>query len=337
MKRMLPFLLALLLLLPACGQIAPEPETAIETTTEEESTIEIETATEAPFVPTGGESGEITWRTVDITSDEGREAVQWLAQRHEEIMRGTPDQFPMGKDKTIIAHNKDKIILRDNKTGKETVLLERTYIGDKTTPEEALLHEEAWKAPWFEQVLDDRYFVYCWVGWEWSGDVGVYDTKNMREIPVEWDKKYPPGYSFNSPQIRGDTLYLFDATYGEYDGPLHLMRVDLKALDTLKPGEALMAEDIFAEIGAKDAEMMFYRLLTEDGRYLVTSEYRSGLRVYDLRQKKLVLELPVSISGFDENESYWWPDQIVLRGSKLYWTNDWTGTAVKYLAEITLP
>ena len=344
MKRAIPFILALLLLLPACGQIAPEPETTIETTKEEEITTEIETTTEAPFVPIGGEGGEITWRTLDLNAAEGREAQQWLAEQYEERMENVENpqtQFPMGKDK-VIAYKNDGIVLRDNKTGKETVLLETTYFGNATTPEEARLDEVFWKYPRFVQALDDRYFVCYWGGWEWSGETGVYDTKNMREIPIDWDKKYNYGDDhilrnrFSVPQIIGDALYLFDASHGEYDGPLHLMRVDLKALDSLNPGEALMAVDVLAEIGAADVNMMTDRLLSVDGRYFVTSDL-AGLRVYDLPQKKLALELPVSISGFDEDESYWWPYTLIQRGAKLYWTNSWTGEAVKCLIEVILP
>ena len=341
MKRFVLILLVLLLLLAACGQAAPEQPTTEPITESTTTGIIEETTTGAPFVPTEGEANEISWRTLDVNSSEGKEAVQWLAERHEEIMRGAPDQFPMGKDKTLVCRNKEKIFLRDNKTGKETALLEFTYIGEETNPE--LRREEEWKGPALLDVIDERYFAYCWIGWEWAGETGIYDTKNMREIPVKWDEKYSLNaydwrFRFVGWQVRGDALYLTDGSHGEYSGTPHLMRADLKALDSLKPGEPLMAVDVLADIpGVKDAELLMSYLLTEDTRYYFLSEDRAGLRMYDLQQKKLVLRLPVSISGIGEEESYWWPDQIIQRGGQVFWTNDWTGTAVKCLVEITLP
>jgi len=340
MKRISVFILALLLLLPACGRIAPEPVIEITTTIKEELT------TEASTEP-GGESAEITWRTLDVNSAEGREAVQWLAEEHqqwEESWENPQTEFPMGNDKTIAykgEYNRD-IVLRDNKTGKETMLLETTYIGNATTPEEAAADEVFWKSPLFVQALDDRYFVYDWGGWEWRGDTGVYDTKNMRVIPIEWDKKYNEdehfwGTRFCDPQIFADALYLTDASHGPYYGPVHLMYVDLRALDAVKPGQSLIAVDILEGIpGVEDAQESNWHLVSQNERYFIIAD-TAVLRIYDLRQKKLALELPASISGFDENESYWWPDSVIQRGDRVYWTDDWTGEAVNSLAEITLP
>ena len=317
MKRFVLILLALLLLLAACGRTKPEPTT--------------EPTTGAPFVPAEGESGEISWRTVDVNAAGGREINAWLAQQWEEYMQKEyPTRFQMG-NKTLIARN-DTLTLRDNKTVKDTVLLEKEYLGEETDPE--MQREEAWKYPRLIHVLDDRYFVYCWGYWEGSGQPGIYDTKNMRTIPIE----YGDGDWYTGEQlIFADTLYLSEGTYGPYYGPLRLMRVNLKDLDTLGAGEPLMAVDVLADIpGVEDVTDMNTRLVTPDERYFVLSDY-DGVRVYDLQQKKLALELPVSISGFGEEESYWWPRSIVLRGGKAYWTNDQTGAAVKTLVEITLP
>jgi len=336
MKRVALFLLACLLLFSACGQVKPEPTTETTTASTEETTTEA-------FVLDNGESGEITWRTLDLNSAEGREAQKWLAERWEERMSEAKSEFPMGEGKTVVVrrgNSGDTLILR-NKTGKETVLLEKTYIGEATTPEEALIDEVAWKKPVFAQVLDDRYFVYYWVGWEWAGETGIYDTQNMRTIMIEWDEKYNRydgdwRFRFSGPQIIGDALYLSDASHGPYGGDIHLMRVDLKALNTAQDGEPLMAVDVLADIpGVQDVTDMNTRFVTKDERYFVLNDI-AGLRVYDLQQKKLALQLPVSLSGFGEDESYWRPDQVILRGNKAYWTNGGDGTG-KYLAEITLP
>ena len=326
MKRTIPFLLALLLLLPACGQIAPEPETETEITTEE-ITTEIETTTEAPFVPTGGESAEITWRTLDVNSAEGREAVQWLAEQREEYMKERPTEFPMGKDKTIRT-SFDTIVLQDNKTGKETVLLEKEYLGDAATSEEALRDEVPWRYPRFVQALDERYFICDWAYWEGGGSVGVYDTKSMRMISIKYGELQHADWYTGKQLIFADAFYLFEGTYGPWEGPLHLLRVDLKALNTLKPGEPLMAMDVLASIpGKKDANVTGYRIVTQDERYFIMADM-DGLRVFDLQQKKLALELPASLFGPDAEI---WSCEIVPRDNRVYWVND------DYLAEITLP
>ena len=84
MKRIVLAALALALLLFACGRAEPEQPTTEVTTEATVTTIE-ETTTE-PFVPTEGEANEITWRVLDVNAAEGREAVQWLAQRYEQRM-----------------------------------------------------------------------------------------------------------------------------------------------------------------------------------------------------------------------------------------------------------
>ena len=318
MKRMLPFLLALLLL-SACGQIAPEPETETETTV---------IITEPETTTTSDESAEITWRTIDIASADGREIKEWLAEQYEECMADSPTEFSMGKDKTIAYRGEyyRDIVLRDNKTGKETVLLEHAYYGEETTPEAALNDEVFWKSPRFVQALDECYFVYYWGYWEGRGEIGVFDTKNMREFPIEWDEKYRnEGYDFNGPQFCGDGLYLTDDEYGPYSGVLHLMRVDLKALDKLP----LMAVDMLKGIAGEDVEEVASRIVTQDERYFILTD-NNGLRIYDLQKKKLALGLDQSIFGPGR------ANVAVLRGDKIYWTDDNSGIG-KYLAEITLP
>jgi len=322
MKRIILLLLALLLL-AACGQIAPE-----QPTTKAAATIE-ETTTGAPFVPTEDENNEISWRTLDVNSAEGREINAWLAEQHEERMQERPTEFPMGKDK-IIRTSSNKIILRDNKTGKDTVLLEKQYMGEETTPEE--MREEAWRYPRFAQALDERYFVHCWGYWEGSGQPAVYDTKTMRVVPIE----YGDGDWYTSQQlIFADALYLLEGTYDPWAGPLRLMRVDLKALDKLKDNESLKAVDMLADIqNVKDANDANYCIVTLDERFFIMNDM-DGLRVYDLAQKKLLLELPNSVFGPDMEDAVWWRSEVALRDNRAYWFDRQGGYA--YLAEIKLP
>jgi hypothetical protein len=334
MKRVAMLLLALLLL-SACGRIVPEPVT--ENPTEIETTTEEATTTVAPTVLDDDEGNEVTWRILDLNSDEGREAQKWLTERyeqHQKSLENPQTKFPMGKDKTIRT-SFDTIVLRDNKTGKDTVLLEKQYLGEANTPEEAQLDEVPWRYPRLVQVLDERYFIYAWAYWEGGGNVGVYDTKNMRTIPIKCGEIQHEDWFTGQQLIFADAFYLSEGTYGPWDGPLHLMRVDLKALENLKSGEPLMAADVLADIpGVEDVTDMNSRFVTEDEHYFVLND-STCMRVYDLQKKKLALELPVSVSGFGEEESYWWPDQLVPRGNIVYWTDSSDGNA-KCLVEISL-
>ena len=326
MKRFVLVLLALLLL-SACGQITPEPG--------DETTIEAITTAEASFVPTEGEANEISWRTLDVNSAEGREINAWLAEQWEEYMhKEYPSEYPMGDGAVVVKQGDSggKIVLRD-KNGKETTLLDKVYLGEETTPEE--MREEAWKVPRFAQALDDRYFVYEWGYWEGSGEPGVYDTKEMREIPIAYGAEYAGrNWCLGQPMIFGSALYLREGSYGPYGGPLSLMRVDLSALDSLKENEPLQALDVLADIpGVEDVMDMNSRFVSEDERYFVLNDI-PGLRVYDLQQKKLLLQLPVSIFG-PGAEQMAWGSEIVPHGNIMYWMNRHSGG--NYLAEITLP
>jgi len=312
MKRIALLLLAWGLLLSACGRIASETET-----------------TAAPYT---GESDGVRWRILDVNSDEGREAVQWLSDEWEQQQKGWDTQFPMGEDKTLVTRS-DGLVLRDNKTGRETTLLKKVYLGEEATPEEALMREEAWKYPRFIQALDERYFVYCWGYWEGSGEPGVYDTKNMRTIAIAYDAEYMDRNWFTGQQlIFADAIYLSEGSYGPYGGPLHLMRVDLTTLEGLREDEPLMAFDVLAEIPGDDVTEMNSRFVTPDERYFILNDI-DGVRVYDLLKNSLV-HLPVAGFGSGAERMAWGSD-LVQRGNLVYWTDRHGG--YNYLAEITLP
>ena len=332
MKRFAVLLLSLFLL-SACGQIAPEPET--EAPTEIITTAEAETTIEATFAPISGQRNMVKWRTLDVNSDEGREATQWLANQWKKTMRGSQSDQSMGKDKKIVTED-GNLVLRENAAGKKTVLLEKTYLGEATTPEEASLHEEAWKYPSIIQALDDRYFVYCWSYWEGSGQPGVYDTKNLRAIPIEYDAEYMDGdWVAKSQMIFADALYLSEGSYDPHCGPLRLMRVDLNALPALQDGEGLPAVNVLEDIpGVEDVQDMNSRFVTRDERWFLLNDM-AGVRVYDLRHKKLALRLPASVFG-PGVERMDCSSVLVPRDNRVYWT-DYNGAVGSYLAEITLP
>ena len=339
MKR-IPILLLACLLLSACGRGAREstPETSIES----EATTEAMILTEHPFEPAEGENNGVTWRTLDVNAAEGLQARAWLADQHEQWVAGMNElqnEFPMGT-KTLVREG-ETLVLRDS-AGKETVLFKRTYIGEADTTEEALLDETAWKIPILAQVLDGRYFVYYWMGWEWTGDTAIYDTRNMRSIPIAWDEKYrlKDGswrYAFSGPQVCGEGLYLVDSSYGPYSGALHLLRADLAALEELKSGQPLPTVDMLAGTfgGVKDADNANYRVVTPDERYFIMND-AAGLRIYDLQQKRRLLLLTPAELGTGAEEAFAYEGEIALRGNLVYWTDRTAGNG-KYLVEITLP
>jgi len=324
MKRLLPLLLALLLLLAACERAVPAEETTAETsieiTTTEEPTTEETTTTRAAV-------GEVAWRLLENT-----EAKKWIDKWNPE--QPLQDEYPMGKNKTILRkEDEGEIVLRDNATGKETPLLKNTYTGDEEVPPEDTWR--GWKGPKFIEILDERYFLVHWVAYESVAGISIYDTQELRDIPVSWDEKYESGWPcwFWYHALIDDDLYLRDTAYGEYDGPLHLMRVDLTQLDSLKRGEAIKAVNLLADIPHEPAYMVNDYKLTQNGRYFAVTDY-DGLYIFDVLSKALLTYLPKIRLGvkIDKSEMFMAFRLIAMRDDHtLYWFDD------NNLVEIILP
>lgn len=194
MKKLIVLLLACLLLLAACGRTEPELEATAPTTTEIEITTEVETTAEAPttvFVSMSDEENGVSWRTLDLEDEANAETRKWLeewrAQWDFESRKRDGAEVTMSKDKTIVrrgTYQTGQLVLRNNASGKETVLLEDEYYGESDTPQQ---DEMRWQSPICLEAIDERFFVFYWAGWSWSCGTSVYDTKEMREIPIKND------------------------------------------------------------------------------------------------------------------------------------------------------
>jgi len=317
--------LALCCALFACGKPAPVAPTA------EETTAAVSPEKTSAFLPESGEEGEIRWRTMDLDDAENAEIKQWLLNWQENRQPEQPGGYPMADGKTVSGYY--PIILKED--GRRTKLLEPRYLGDGD-PE---LDETAWIYPSVLDVIDERYFVFHWGGWEWIAGTCVYDTKEMREIPIQWDEKTEYGNSvamrYNS--AIGDSLYLVDGGHGPYGGPLHLMRADLSQLGALKPGDALKAVDVFAGIPHEPASEVAAYELTPDARWFFVTD-RIGLYLFDL-QKKTLTTLRKTDLGVTMQED--WEHHYFLRLAMrdertLYWFTNDESQFENYAVEITL-
>ena len=208
----------------ACGRTAPEPVTTVPSTVEIETTHE-EPTTEEPttvFVPMSGESNGVMWRTLDL-EDEANAAlkVEFLSLFNENV------EFKMGTNTIILEKDypKYQYVMAEN-NGKRTVILPRRgsidYGGTVAT---------------FITALDDRYFLFCWSSVDDLCGFGIYDTKELREIPLDIEQSRWGFLKANS-----NLLFFTDyGQYGAYNGTKHLWAYDWTVLKQEKP---LIATDI---------------------------------------------------------------------------------------------
>jgi hypothetical protein len=315
-KALAVLCLAFALLLASCGRaavITTAPET-----TPAPTTTEATTTTKAPFLPVSGESNGVRWRTLDLKDEANAEVKAWLEKSNPEAVKNIKE-WPMGKDKTVIKkeekYHEGKLILRDHSTGKETVLLEDTYIGFASdNPYQDDVH---WKRPVFLDALDDRYFLFIWGGWEWHCGYGIFDTKDLREISINYNDEM---------FVNHGILYSYETSeFGGYIGPLHLWKYDWRAIVR---GESLKAVDVLADFSGPDAEWDYFHLLTSDTRYFIAANEIS-LCIYDLAEKKLLAALPRSAFAVD----YLGPFYSEWNGA-VYWHEVF---GCQYALEITLP
>jgi len=329
--------LALCCALFGCGRAEPaatEPTgTEIESITEEETTTEEATTV---FVPMSGESNGVTWRTVDLEDEANAEILDWITdwrsntewpnfwdewgQLWDENRK--PMEFSMGKDKTVIYKLADEeewtlqILLRDNKTGKETLLMESNHE-----------HNES---PCFSRVLDDRFFLYCLAD-EVFDRFAVYDIKEMRDVQTDAGQQ-----AMMPVRFKNDILYM--QIEGSCDhmigGTLRLVAYDLRAS---RRGKTLRGADLLADIPHEPASSIGIAELTENEHYyIVMDDMLPALYVFDLEKKTLPLYLPEMDFGIDA----WKLDFAVRDEHTIYWfAADWeVGVFTDKLAvEITLP
>ncbi|MCL1951268.1 MAG: hypothetical protein FWF60_00420 [Oscillospiraceae bacterium] len=311
MRRIAPLLLALLLL-PACGRAMPEPPAT--TTAEIESTTEAETTTEpkpteAPFVPASGESNGVRWRTLDLEDAANAEVKEELLQL---LYEKTEHQ--LGTDKKIILEKPTYQLVMVEDNGKRTVLLPRRGSEDYGGTVAS-----------FIAALDDRYFLFCRGSVDDLCGFGIYDTKELREIPLEIAQEM-----WGCLGARGNLLYFTDfEQYGCYKGRKHLWVYDWQAIVCGEPANAV---DLLAGFAGPDANQIAACRLTDDARYFFVPE-EEGLRIYDLAAKKLLTTLlSAEYAGNDFHPYYLheWNNTIYWFDYNEYYNNN-------YALEITLP
>jgi len=273
MKRIAILLLALLLLLPACGRAAPEPAP-------EESTT----------APVTQIIAEPTWRLVPTDDAMKADIAAWWGEPDAAWELG---ELKLSEAKTVILRrgwNADEsfvvsstILLRDETDGSETVLLEHNNPNYSTSSS---------RSPIPAQALDERYFVINWYYYEGSAGCSVFDTQEKRDIPIQ----FPEGsLSARFIGFAGGWLYFGHRAYSYEPGdPLHITRI---ALDALLADSNLPAAEMI-----RDTQVGYTAqyLISPGGRYLAASESRADyatdedafLLVYDLAQGKNVLRLP---------------------------------------------
>ena len=308
MKLQRVFVLGLataLILLSGCGAkqrfdiVDPTTTEATTITTAEITTTEAPTTTtEAPTAPPTTAPGfELHQRVLDLDDKANAE----LKSRLEEFgAENRKSEYPMGNGKTVVG-NYDGLFLRDDKTGKETLLLEAKW--DDPSEE----HNES---PYVERQLDDRYFIYIIQGWEWHAGAGIYDTKRMKAIPI----KVPAGaespeYGYHRP-TSGNVLYVHDPfTTSVY-------RIDLSKLhkaEYLPLGENLLKD--VPEARTEDLLDVYNSAeFSPDGQYCaVVLRYtltNGVVAVFDLHKKVFLfqMELPDAVKhcqrfAFDDSNT----------------------------------
>ncbi|MCL2494997.1 MAG: hypothetical protein FWE98_05000 [Oscillospiraceae bacterium] len=344
MNRTIAILLALAMLgLFACGRTEPEPTTTVPTTEEIETTTEAETA-EAPttvFVPMSGEENGVKWRTLDLEDEENAEIKAWLDDwylKWEPYPFSTPKPIQLSKTKTVYrkedAYREGKLILRDETTGKETLLLEDTYYGESDIAK-AIDDETSWKRPIPVDTIDERYIVVLWGGWSWQCGVSVYDIKEMREVPVKNDT----GYMGNYFRTIGNHIYLnTPGDDGGYYGSLSLQR----AVVTSEMGEILIAVELlndYPNTDDIDVQWLGWCELSPDERHYIT-HMDGGALICDMKETKPAWRIPFPEGqGFSETVFRDTNTVYFISGDQ-YFDNDSNVISVqikRYVFEITLP
>jgi len=305
MKRV-ALLLLIFMLLASCGQAAAPETTTVKTTTEAPTTTEPETPTEVPFVPTSGESNGVKWRTLNLMDGANAELKAWLKDisYYEE-----KTEHKLSDTKTLVEHldgeGESEIWLRDEVTKKEILLLDDDV--------------DEWESISVYAVLDERYFLYGRFRLEYTVGFGIYDTEELRDIPIDNTAYMYVVY------LRDNYIYMTEWGAGaEYGITPFLWAYDWTAL---KRGEPLNAQDLLAGFAGPEAmEMDICRLFEGERYYIVTEEDK--LRVYDLAQRKIIAMIPkpdLYAASLDERN-----------GTVYYYQRD--GSRISnYALEITLP
>ena len=333
LSRCAAMALAVALFLSACGRAAPEPT--------EPTTIETEITTEAPtttsFTPMSGASNGVAWRTLNLEDEKNAEIKAWLQTQFNPIPKGRPGnewepeqtEFTIGENKIIVrfdghvGEQPDRHIYLRTPDGKETLLLK----GDDPDQEDP-------GSPRIVEILDDRYFLFEWRGYQWSKGTSVYDIQNMREISV--------GFNDNGHCITGrydNHLYFVGCDSDvEYYGPVALYLSDLSALP-----KQITPINLLAGLPHTSAGLHYGGWLSPDERYYIVNiqdeSREDDLRVFDIKSRKFIAHFSAPQDTFRGYYAFRDNKTLYLYGTD--WesrpVNDETNYALTpYAIEITL-
>ena len=324
----------LILLVSGCNAAQDDLDatTAATTTTEDAAAATTATTAAAP-------QKLVTWQALDLQDKANAGQKSFLDKAYADYQSQEPaKEYPMGSGKVLGFRGEEpelrQVFLKEN--GKETVLLDEKrdheYVDDLT------------EIPRIAEILDDRYFVYRWIGWEWEAGSGVYDTVRMKAIPVETttEESYAGANVYYAGAF-GDVLYMEDHWYAGKESPLRLYPVSLKGLD--KAESLPVGKNILEDIPESKEKDVYYTqcYFSPDGNYYVAVQDTAAdakefvALVFDLSAKTFAGRVSVpkdkaqgGIAAFSED------------GKTLYLYGETSGPAGKpvvdrYAVEIKLP
>jgi len=291
MRRVVILLMALMMVVAACGRAEVKPTEALST----------QALTE-----------KLSWRVIATDAAMKADIAVWREELRAERDRDL-EGLKLSEGKTVVLKRgwsadgsfivSSTILLRDEAQGSETVLMEHSNPNYSTSSS---------RSPIPAQALDERCFVIDWYYYEGPAGCSVFDIQEKRDIPI----KFPAGaLGARFLGFTGGWLYFEHGAYSYEEGdPLHITRIELSAL---LADNDLVAEDVIRDTQAGSGCTALY-LVSPGGRYLAAMEARADyaadeegfLLVYDLAQGERVLRLPQP-----EGYNFWHPhfaDENVL-------------------------
>jgi len=296
------------LFLVSCAGLSNEtPATTEITTTQAETTTQI-----PPLELTYGEFNDIAWRELDLTNEANAELLAWLEGQLRSIEMFDEPEFELSATKTLFERRREipsegyhigtlnDIWLRNEVTGKETVLIEGSWDG-----------EDWWHThqnPFVREIIDERFFLYGLIFLNGHSVGGVFDIERMLQIPIEFPRYTRLGVF--TEELDG-THYLFNGGCG-HDCGCGQAYVYTFTLENLATATSLqISENLLAGITESYFESCIGQtLVSPDGRYFVVSDSMHtdalpmGVHIFDLHEQVFVAHLPIEHVGRREFETF---------------------------------
>lgn len=306
MKRIISIICAAVLLaaLWACGAeepVAPTtiavPETTVaettteEPTTEEPTTEEITTAKSMSELLSSAtvvkETDRVVVRLLNLSTKESQALKEQLNLN---VMREEWKSFAWNEDnlrisdtkRLVTRHEEDvatsfsEIVLLDERSGKESVLLQNSSSGNSGA------------CYTVSSVINERYFSYLIGGYGWYGESGIYDLKEMKNYPTKFNGD---GYEYFIGAANG-TLFYWEENSDEWVDGRFLWKTDITMLDKegfLQTVEILQGIDL----GAKDLHGCD---ISRDGKYYVMSN-GSEVVIVDIEKREVFYRMDIQDTG----------------------------------------